>query len=179
MAAGQKFNENFLIYAGPKKKEVLATYGLEDCIVYGWFGAVAKPLGMILHFMHRIIGSWGVAIILLTVLVRGCLYPLGRQMALNAQKMQELAPEMKRIADKYKDDLEKKANAQRELFAENNYNPFAGCLVMLFQFPIFIGLYRALSVDIALRQAPFFPGMEWCANLAGPDQLMYLSLIHI
>ena len=170
-ANGKPFSEKFVIYAGPKKTEVLEEYGLEECIVYGWFGTVAKPLGQILHFFHTIIGSWGLSIIMLTVLVRGLLYPFGRKMAMNAQKMQELKPEMDKIATKYKDDLEKKAQAQRELFAKHNYNPFAGCLVMFFQFPIFIGLYRTLSVDIALRQAPFFPGMAWCSNLAGPDQL--------
>ena len=124
-----------------------------------------------LHIFHAIVRSWGLAIIMLTVMVRALLYPFGRKMAMNAQKMQELKPEMDRLNDKYKDDLEKKAEAQRELFAKHNYNPFAGCMVMFFQFPIFIGLYRTLSVDIALRQAPFFPGMKWCSNLAGPDQL--------
>ena len=135
-------------------------HGLGDCIVYGWFGAVTKPLGSVLHFFHWIIRSWGLAIIMLTVMVRALLYPFGRKMAMNAQKMQELKPEMDKLTEKYKDDLEKKAQAQRELFAKHNYNPFAGCMVMFFQFPIFIGLYRTLSVDIALRQAPFFPGMK-------------------
>ena len=171
LPGGKTFTEKFEIFAGPKKRSVLEQHELGDCIVYGWFGAVAKPLGKVLHFFHAIIGSWGIAIIMLTVLVRGLLYPFGRKMARNAQKMQELKPEMDKLNEKYKDDLEKKAQAQRELFAKHNYNPFAGCMVMFFQFPIFIGLYRTLSVDIALRQAPFFPGMKWCSNLAGPDQL--------
>ena len=92
---------------------------------------------------------------------------------MNAAKMQELAPEMKLIADKYKDNMEKKAQAQRELFAKHKYNPLAGCPLMLMQFPVFVGLYRSLSVDISLRQAPFFPGMSWCSNLAGPDQFWH------
>ena len=171
LKAGESFTEKFDIFAGPKKAEILEYHGLQECIVYGWFGPVAIGLSHVLHFLHAIIGSWGLSIIMLTVLVRGMLYPFGRKMAMNAQKMQELKPEMDKIASKYKDDLEKKAQAQRELFAKHNYNPFAGCLVMFFQFPIFIGLYRTLSVDIALRQAPFFPGMSWCSNLAGPDQL--------
>ena len=127
----------------------------------------------ILHFFHGITGNYGIAIILLTVLVRGCMYPLGRKQALNAQKMQELAPEMKAIQEKYKDDMEKRAAAQRELFRKNNYNPLAGCLPVFFQLPIFIGLYRALSVDIELRQAALIPGISWASNLAAPDQLWY------
>jgi YidC/Oxa1 family membrane protein insertase len=101
------------------------------------------------------------------------MYPLGMQQARNAQKMQELAPEMRRIADQYKNDLEKRAAAQRELFQKHKYNPAAGCLPMLVQLPIFVGLYRALSVDIELRQAALIPGLRWCSNLAGPDQLLY------
>ena len=79
---------------------------------------------------------------------------------------------MKKIADKYKNDMEKRTQAQRELFSKHNYNPFAGCLVMFIQLPIFIGLYRGLSVDIELRQAPLIPGLSWCSNLAGPDMFL-------
>jgi YidC/Oxa1 family membrane protein insertase len=101
------------------------------------------------------------------------MFPLSRKAAKNAQMMQELAPEMKRIAEKYKDDMQKRAAAQKELFAKHNYNPFGGCLLMFLQLPIFIGLYRALSVDIELRQASLIPGLHWCSNLAGPDMLWY------
>jgi YidC/Oxa1 family membrane protein insertase len=79
---------------------------------------------------------------------------------------------MRRLAEEYKNDMEKRAAAQRELFRKHNYNPMAGCLPMFFQLPIFIGLYRALSVDIQLRQAPLIPGLRWCSNLAGPDMLL-------
>lgn len=163
--------QQFTIFAGPKHPDILAKYGLDECISYGWFRPVATRLTWVMHFFYGICGNFGVSIILLTVLVRGCLLPIGRQQALNAQRMQELAPEMKRIAEKYKDDMEKRAQAQRELFRKNNYNPLAGCLPMFLQLPIFIGLYRSLSVDIELRQAPLIPGFDWCSNLAGPDQL--------
>jgi YidC/Oxa1 family membrane protein insertase len=170
---GSQFKQSFLIFAGPKRSSLLAEYGLQECISYGWFRQFAIPLTYVLHFFYGIFRNYGIAIILLTVLVRGCLFPLGRQQALNAQKMQELAPEMKRIADKYKDDMQKRAEAQRELFRKNNYNPLAGCLPLFLQLPIFVGLYRALSVDIELRQAALIPGLRWCSNLAGPDQLFY------
>ena len=77
------------------------------------------------------------------------------------------------IRDRYKDNLEKRSAAQQELFKKNNYNPAAGCLMMPLQMPIFVGLYRGLSVDIGLRQAPFFEGMSWCSNLAGPDKFWH------
>ena len=175
VAPHDALRHRYAIFAGPKAPQVLQTYGLDECIVYGWFGVVARPMVSLLHILYRIsFGlSFGLAIILLTVMVRGAMFPFGRQMAMNAAKMQELAPEMKRIADKYADDLEKRGQAQRELFRKHNYNPFGGCVVSLLQLPVFVGLYRALSVDILLRQAPLIPGVAWCANLAGPDKLWH------
>ena len=150
---------------------MLAKYGLDECIVYGWFKPAALIMGWLLHAFHSLVGSYGIAIILLTVLVRACMFPVGRQQAKNAKKMQELTPEIKKIKEKYPTDTEKQAKAQQELFRKHNYNPVAGCLPMFLQLPIFIGLYRALSVDIELRQTPLIPGLEWCSNLAAPDML--------
>ena len=170
---GSRIHQKFQIFAGPKQVDVLEQYGLEDFIIFGWFGVVSKPMLAILHFFHGIVGLFGLAIIMLTVLVKGLMFPLGRRMALNAQKMQELGPEMKKIAEKYKNDMEKRTKAQQELFRKHNCNPLSGCLPMFLQLPIFIGLYRGLSVDIELRQAPLIPGLSWCSNLAGPDKLWY------
>ena len=119
-----------------------------------------------------IVRNYGLSIMLLTVLVRGCMFPLGRKAALNAQKMQELQPELKKLNDKYKDNMEKRAKAMQELYAKHNFKPLAGCLPMFIQLPIFIGLYRCLSVDISLRQEPLIPGLSWCGNLAAPDMLL-------
>ncbi|HPM80784.1 MAG TPA: YidC/Oxa1 family insertase periplasmic-domain containing protein [Candidatus Anammoximicrobium sp.] len=172
--AGGAWKQEFTVFAGPKQPALLTAYNLERCIEYGWFRTIAKFLGSILHVFESLPGvNYGLAIILLTVLVRSCMFPLSRKAAKNAQMMQELAPEMKRIAEKYKDDMQKRAAAQKELFAKHNYNPFGGCLLMFIQLPIFIGLYRALSVDIELRQASLIPGLPWCSNLAGPDMLWY------
>ncbi|MFO0916394.1 MAG: YidC/Oxa1 family insertase periplasmic-domain containing protein [Pirellulales bacterium] len=169
-----KFAQEYRIFAGPKQHELLSHYGLQESIVFGWFWFVAQPMTRLLHFFHSILfDNYGLAIIMLTVIVRSALYPLGRQQAQSAQKMQELAPEMKRIAEQYKEDMEKRAQAQRELFRKHNYNPLSGCLLMFIQLPIFVGLYRALSVDIELRQAPLIQGMRWCSNLAGPDKLFF------
>ncbi len=171
LGAGESLDDSFTIFLGPKEPKVLAEYGLDECIVYGWFWWVAKPMRAILHGFYLLTGkfSYGLAIILLTVLVRAMLFPFGRKMAKNAQKMQELVPEMKKIADKYKD-VEKRSKAQQELFKQHNYNPLSGCLVLFIQTPVFLGLYRCIGTDISLRQAPLIPGLTWCSNLAGPDR---------
>jgi YidC/Oxa1 family membrane protein insertase len=173
--AGESYRQTFEIFGGPKDENVLAQYGLDDLRTFGWFAWCSKPLMWLLHFFHTITFgfSYGIAIIMLTILVRSLMIPVSRKAALNAQMMQHLQPQMKAIADKYKDDMEKRAAAQRELFKKHNYNPFGGCFMMFFQLPIFIGLYRGLSVDIALRDQPLIPGISWCSNLSGPDQLMY------
>ncbi len=169
------WRQHFQIFAGPKEAPLLNVYGLEDNRTFGWFASFSQILCWLLTFFYNITFqfSYGLAIIMLTVLVRVLMIPISRKVALNAQMMQLLAPEMKKIADKYKDDMEKRAIAQRELFRRHRYNPFGGCLLMFLQLPIFIGLYRGLSVDIALRDQPLIPGMRWCSNLAAPDQLFY------
>ncbi|GIW94930.1 MAG: membrane protein insertase YidC [Pirellulaceae bacterium] len=168
---GQKHRERLRLFAGPKDPEVLRHYALEDVIYYGWFPWVAKPLSAVLHLFYLVVRNYGLAIVLLTVVVRGAMFPLGRKAARNAAIMQELAPELKRIGEKYKNDPQKRIQAQQELYRKYNFNPFSGCLLMFIQLPIFVGLYRCLAVDIHLRQAPLIPGISWCSNLAGPDQL--------
>lgn len=179
LAAGDDVTHRFRIFAGPKKPSLLATYStpsanLEELIVYGWFGWVASPMIRILHGFYALVGNYGLAIVLLTVLVRAAMFPLSRKQALNAQKMQELQPEIKKLAEKHKKDLQARQKAQQELFRKHNYNPLSGCLPMFIQLPIFIGLYRALSVDVELRQAPLVSeSVGWANNLAAPDMLFY------
>jgi len=169
---GKAFTETYKIFAGPKKPELLAQYGLGKLVYYGLFGWVAEPMLAVLHFFYRIIPNYGIAIILLTVLVRSLMFPISRRQAMNAQKMQELQPEIKRIQEKYKGNLEARSKAQQELFKKHNYHPLAGCLPVFLQLPIFIGLYRSLSVDVELRGAPLISeAIRWCSNLAAPDML--------
>lgn len=172
IAPGGELSQRYQVFIGPKDSDLLAAHQLDRAIEYGWFPWIAKPLGWILHFFHSIVRNYGLAIVLLTVMVRGMMFPLGRKAAANAQKMQELQPELKAINEKYKDNMEKRAAAMRELYTKHNFKPLAGCLPMFIQLPIFIGLYRCLSVDISLRQEPLIPGVSWCSNLAGPDMLM-------
>ncbi|HWL73808.1 MAG TPA: YidC/Oxa1 family insertase periplasmic-domain containing protein, partial [Burkholderiaceae bacterium] len=173
-------------FAGPKKPELLAQYGpqdatLESLIDYGWFDWVAVPLLWILHGFYSIVHNYGIAIILLTVVVRGCLFPLSRKQVLSAQimqqKMSEMQPEMRKINEKYKGNAEQRARAMQELWRKHDYHPAAmlgGCLLMFLQLPIFIGLYRSLMVDVELRQAPLISeAVRWCSNLGAPDMLYY------
>jgi len=162
----------FEVFAGPKKPSLLDAYALQELVYYGWFSVIAVPMVKTLHFFYLIVGNYGLAIIMLTVVVRLCMYPMSKKQAQNAQKMQELQPEIKKLQEKYKKDLEARSKAQQELFRKHNCNPLSGCLVLFVQLPIFMALYRSLMVAIELRQAPLiWEGFRWCSNLSAPDML--------
>ncbi|MCE9630396.1 MAG: YidC/Oxa1 family insertase periplasmic-domain containing protein, partial [Planctomycetia bacterium] len=175
--AGGAVTHRYGIFAGPKRPELLARYGvpgsaMDDLVYYGWFGWVARPMIAILHALHSVIGNYGLAVLLLTVFVRAAMFPVSRKQAISSQKMQELQPEMKAINEKFKDDPTKKTQATQELWRKHNYNPMGGCLLVFIQVPIFMGLYRSLATDVELRQAPLFSSaIRWCSNLAAPDML--------
>jgi YidC/Oxa1 family membrane protein insertase len=177
LAAGGTTTHRYEIFAGPKKPDLLRQFGatgaaMDDLVYYGWFGWVARPLIALLHGLHAVIGNYGIAIILLTVMVRGAMFPLSRRQALSSQKMQALQPEMKALAEKYKNEPEKRTRATQELWRKHGVNPVSGCLPVFIQIPIFMGLYRSLATDVELRQAPLFSSaIRWCSNLAAPDML--------
>lgn len=173
LAADVPLRESFQIFVGPKRPSLLEAYGLRGILYYGYFWWAARPMLWLLHFFHDyLVFNYGLAIMLLTVVVRGCMFPLSRKQALGAQKMQEIQPELKRLKEKYKNDLQALGRAQRELFAKYNYNPWGGCLIVFLQLPIFVGLYRALMVDVELRGAALLSEkIRWASNLAGPDML--------
>ncbi len=147
---------HFMIFTGPKRPALLAQYGpanatLKELLYYGSFAvrSVAVPLLEILHFFHGIVGNYGLAIIMLTVVVRGSMFPLSRKQALSAQKMAELQPEMKRINEKYKSEPDKRTKAQQDLFRQHKYNPMGGCLLGIC--PI-AGVRRLVSLAIGRRR---------------------------
>ncbi len=176
LAPQATFHHEFQLFAGPKKPAILDQYpagdtNLGELVYYGWFGFVAKPMLGILHTFFLLVRNYGLSIIMLTVLVRGCMFPLSRRQAQSSQKMAELKPEMQRIQEKYKDPTQRN-KALQELYRKHNFNPFGGCLLMFVQLPIFVGLYRSLGVDVELRQAPLISAaVRWCSNLAAPDML--------
>lgn len=178
--------DSYRVFAGPKLPELLAQYqvnndpehAIDGVLYYGWFGWAARPMLALLHVFNSLFGNYGVAIILLTVVVRGAMFPLSKHQQQSMQKMQMLKPELDRIAERYKTDMQKRSQAQQELFRKHNYNPAAGCLPMFVQLPIFIGLYRALAVDVELRQAPLFSDtIRFCSNLAAPDMFFDCSAV--
>ncbi len=177
LSPGRPIRHRYEIFAGPKQPELLRGFGatgagMDDLVYYGWFGWVARPMIAILHALHAVIGNYGVAILLLTVMVRGAMFPVSRKQAISSQKMQLLQPEMKAISEKYANDPEKRTRATQELWRKHNYNPMGGCLLVFIQVPIFMGLYRSLATDVELRQAPLFStALRWCSNLAAPDML--------
>ena len=118
-------------------------------------------------------GNYGIAIILLTILVRALMFPLGRKQALAAKKMQELQPLLKDIQQKYKDDKEKQTKETFALYKKHGVNPVGGCLPALIQLPIFVGLWQALNTSVALRHATFVElgPVHWIRDLAAPDML--------
>jgi YidC/Oxa1 family membrane protein insertase len=169
---GKSLEHEYRLFAGPKRPALLSQYGIDGLVDYGWFHWVAVPMVKMLHFFYAIFRNYGIAIILLTAVVRLCLFPLSRKQALGAQQMQMLQPEIKKLQEKYKNDLAARNKAQQELFRKHNYNPLSGCLPVFLQLPIFIALYRSLMVDVELRQAPLLTeSIRWCSNLAGPDML--------
>ena len=122
----------------------------------------------LLELLHSVVPVYGITIILLTFLVRMCMFPVSRRQALTMQKMQKLQPELTKLQEKYKDDWQQLAQAQRELQRKHGVNPASGCLVVLLQMPIFMGLYYALNESVHLRLSTFL----WVENLAAPDMLV-------
>jgi YidC/Oxa1 family membrane protein insertase len=173
--AGGSSNQPFNIFSGPKETEILEVYGLGETRAFGWFWWCSKPLLWLMHVLYTLTFSitYTIPIIIITILVRCLMIPFSRRAALNAQMMQFLQPQMKAIKEKYPDNMQQQAAAQQELFKKHNYKPLGGCFMGFIQLPVFLGLYRGLSLDIALRDQPLIPGLEWCSNLSGPDQLMY------
>ncbi|MBW3539080.1 MAG: YidC/Oxa1 family insertase periplasmic-domain containing protein [Planctomycetes bacterium] len=170
LAAGEKLEHTYRLFAGPKRRDLLAAYEAGDIIEFGWFAPFSKGMLWLLERFRAIGLPYGLAIICLTMLVRGAMFPLSKKQALGAKKMKELQPQLQELKKKYADDKQKMTQAQMELFRKANYNPFAGCLPIFLQLPIFIGLYNALYTAVDLRLASFL----WVDNLAAPDQLFEL-----
>jgi YidC/Oxa1 family membrane protein insertase len=176
----------YKVFAGPKTADALQPYGAEALASYRknqWFGipfapevasVIAPLLDHIYDLTRRVAGvfggtrgNYGVAIILLTLLVRMIMFPLGRKQAIAAKKMQDLQPHMKEIQEKYKDEKEQQTKEVWALYRKHGVNPLGGCLPALIQLPIFVGLWQALNNSVHLRHASFL----YIKNLAAPDML--------
>ncbi|MFQ5464512.1 MAG: membrane protein insertase YidC, partial [Thermodesulfobacteriota bacterium] len=159
---------SFSSFIGPKKYGLLSKLerSLVESIQFGWFSFLAKPLLVTLNFFQRFVVNYGIAIILLTVLIKIIFYPLTKKSLKSMKDMQRMQPQMALIKEKYKDDKQAMNKEMMELYKRHKINPLGGCLPMLLQIPVFIGLYEALYVAIELRHAPFF---LWITDLSSKD----------
>ncbi len=158
------------LYFGPKTLEVLKKvgYNLSKAVHFGFFDPVAKPLLYALQFFYRYTGNYGIAIILLTALIRILFWPLNHLSYKSMRKMQELQPIIIKLKEKYGDDKARLNQELMQLYKTYKVNPFMGCLPMLIQIPVFFALYKVLLMAIELRHAPFF---GWIKDLSAPDRL--------
>ena len=171
-------------YFGPKDVTILESYGLglERTVDFGWYGILARPLLWLMKKSYAVVPNWGVAILVVTFLIRLLLFPLTAKSYMSMKKMQKLAPKMNAIRDKYKkaktDAAQRtKMNAElMELYQTEGYNPMSGCLPVLLQLPVLVAFYNVLSKSIELRHAPFF---FWIKDLSAIDGSYVLVILMI
>jgi YidC/Oxa1 family membrane protein insertase len=163
------------LYVGPKKLPELRSVGhrLDESVDLGWFAFVARPLLELMILLTRFTGNYGWSILILTFGVRLIFYPVNKRQAVAMKAMQRIQPEIKRLQEKYKDDRERLNRELMDAYRRHKVNPLAGCLPMLVQLPVFLGLYNALMQSIELRHAPF---LGWITDLSSPDRLGAMQL---
>lgn len=165
--AGQSLSGTAKAYLGPKKTSELKLLqaGLENAIDYGWFGFLAGPMLWLMQTLHGMIPSWGLAIILLTFIVKILLYPINKKSMASMKAMQQLQPKLEEIRKKFPNDKQKQNEEVMQLFRTHKVNPVGGCLPMLLQLPIYFALYRVLWNAIELYHTPFLHYKD----LSAPD----------
>jgi YidC/Oxa1 family membrane protein insertase len=163
-------------YAGPKDQSRLREISqyLDLSVDYGWLWWIAQPLFWLLTKIHSFVGNWGVAIILLTVLIKAAFFKLSAASYRSMANMRRVQPKMMEIREQFADDKQKQSQAMMELYKKEKINPMGGCLPILVQMPVFIGLYWMLMESVELRQAPFF---LWINDLSVMDPYFVLPLL--
>lgn len=164
------------LYAGPQEQEKLAALskGLDLAVDYGWLTVIAAPLFWVLQWIHGWAGNWGVAIIILTILIKLIFYPLSEASYRSMAKMRVVAPKMQRLKEQYGNDRQRMQQAMMELYKTEKINPLGGCLPILVQIPVFIALYWVLLASVEMRQAPF---ALWIKDLSVPDPWFILPVL--
>jgi len=163
-------------YLGPKESTVLKSIHpeLSDAIEYGWFTFISKPLFKVLEWFHGLVGNWGWAIVLVTLLIKLILFPLSYKGMMSMQKLKDLAPKMKDIKEKYGKDPQKMNAQMMELYKKHGANPMGGCLPMILQIPIFFAIYRVLLNAVELQGADW---MLWITDLSQKDPFFVLPIL--
>jgi YidC/Oxa1 family membrane protein insertase len=175
LSPGTQFSQSYLMFLGPKDHDILKAFGqdLDKALDFGWFDIVAKPMLWAMKFSYQYVGNYGLAIIILTILIKIIFfYPTHLSMR-SMGEMKKLQPEMAKMREKYKDDKEKMNKELMELYRRYKVNPMSGCLPMAIQIPVFFALYKVLLYSIELRHAPFY---WWIQDLSAADPY-YISPI--
>lgn len=180
IAPGTATENTSHFFAGAKKVTLIDQYRaalnidrFDLAIDWGWFYFITKPLFYVLDYANHAIGNFGVAILILTVLIKIAFFPLANKSYEAMSKMKKLQPEMVRLRERYEDDKVKQQQELMELYKKEKINPLAGCLPVLIQIPVFFALYKVLFVTIEMRHAPFF---GWIQDLAAPDPTSLFNL---
>jgi len=176
VAAGGKLDTRVPLYLGPEDTRIVQAIapGLNYSKDYGWSRIIAEPLFWVLEKLHIMVGNWGWAIILLTVLIKLAFFPLSAASYRSMAKMRVLAPRMQQLKERFGDDRMKLQQAMMEMYKEEKVNPLGGCLPILIQIPVFIALYSALMASVELRQAPW---LGWIVDLSAKDPYYILPVL--
>jgi len=168
------------IFAGAKEVDTLDHYQknfdiekFDLLIDWGWFYFITKPMFRLLHFIYNFVGNFGVAILIITVFVKGLFFPLANRSYMAMAKMKSLQPQIAAIKDRFPDDKQKQQMEVMALYKREKVNPLSGCLPVFVQIPVFFALYKVLVITIEMRQAPFF---GWIKDLSQPDPTNVFNL---
>jgi YidC/Oxa1 family membrane protein insertase len=176
VAPGATTTTSAQLYVGPKDQYTLEKISpfLELSVDYGWLWWIAQPLFWLLTKIHGLVGNWGVAIVLLTVLIKGAFFKLSAASYRSMANMRRVQPKMADIREQYADDKQKQSQAMMELYKKEKINPMGGCLPILVQMPVFIALYWTLMESVELRHAPF---ALWINDLSVMDPYFVLPIL--
>ncbi len=174
--SGQALTLSSTLYLGPKDQDRLAELarGLDLTVDYGPLWMISKYLFKLLQILHDLVGNWGVAIILITIIVKGAMYWLTKKQYESMAKMRNLAPKMQQLKDRFGDDRQKMSQAMMELYRKEKVNPMGGCFPLLLQMPIFLALYWVLLESVELRHAGF---ILWITDLSVMDPYFVLPVL--
>ena len=178
VAAGKSTNIKTYLYAGPRDSSVLrgasqTITGLNETVDYGWFWFLARPMLWLINTINSIVMNYGVAIIIMTILLRLLMWPLTRKSYTSMAAMQKMQPEMQRIQKLYANDKQRMQLEMMKLYQTHKASPMSGCLPMLIQIPIFFALYKALLISVQMRNAQFL----WISDLAVMDPYFILPIL--
>ena len=173
---GQSGRVEASLYAGPQEQDKLEdiALGLDLVVDYGWLTVIAAPLFWVLSWIHGVVGNWGWAIIIVTILIKLMFFPLSAASYKSMAKMRVLGPRMQRLKELYGNDKAKMQQEMMEMYRKEKINPLGGCLPILVQIPVFISLYWVLLGSVEMRQAPW---LGWIQDLSAKDPYFILPVI--